>query len=415
LQGELALAAYNLLSLFDEVDDPGDDEVLSRTAYARRLAKHSRFIREVLRSPDVLAVQEAEKLEVLRALAGRIAADEPGVEYAAFLEPGNDPGSRNVGFLVRARSGIDIVAVEQMGLEDLLPAGEPLFSRPPLLLRVNAGVASPFEIAIINVHLRSLIGIDDPGEEGIRVRDKRHAQATWLAGAVERLQTEDPGIKLVVLGDFNAFEFTDGFVDVMGIVTGALDPDGALLDGEDLVEPDLRNRTLDLAPAERYTMVFEGASQALDHVLTSAALDGFVRGLEIGRGNADAPWPAIEDADSPLRASDHDAPVLFVEPPGGGAGRAAFRRGDANRDGRVDLADAPWELNWLFLAGAAPDCLDAADSNDDGRLALSDPIYLLNHLFLGGPPLPPPGTERCGIDATADGLERCDGREGACR
>ena len=33
----------------------------------------------------------------------------------------------------------------------------------------------------------------------------------------------------MIIGDFNAFEFSDGFVDVVGQITGAPDPAGALL------------------------------------------------------------------------------------------------------------------------------------------------------------------------------------------
>jgi hypothetical protein len=80
-----------------------------------------------------------------------------------------------------------------------------------------------------------------------------------------------------------------------------------------------------------------------------------------------------------------------------------FRRGDANTDGKTDLSDAVFILNYLLTGGPSPSCLDAADCNDSGgsALDLSDPVYLLGFLFLGGPELPAPFDE-CGPDPTTE-------------
>ncbi len=83
---------------------------------------------------------------------------------------------------------------------------------------------------------------------------------------------------------------------------------------------------------------------------------------------------------------------------------APFRRADSNVDGQVDLSDALFTLQFLFLSGSDITCLDAADSNDDGQLGLSDAVFTLNGLFLGGPASPPPGDE-CGVDPTPDALD----------
>jgi hypothetical protein len=81
-----------------------------------------------------------------------------------------------------------------------------------------------------------------------------------------------------------------------------------------------------------------------------------------------------------------------------------FLRGDVTADGEVNLSDAIFTLNYLFLSGAAPECMDAADSDDSGKLDLSDPIYLLGHLFLGGRRPPAPGPDVCGEDPSEDTL-----------
>ena len=80
-----------------------------------------------------------------------------------------------------------------------------------------------------------------------------------------------------------------------------------------------------------------------------------------------------------------------------------LKRGDANVDGTLNLADAVKILNGLFLSSPLP-CHDAADSNDDGSLNLADAIHVLNHIFLSGPPPAPPGSQTCGVDPTPDAL-----------
>ena len=82
---------------------------------------------------------------------------------------------------------------------------------------------------------------------------------------------------------------------------------------------------------------------------------------------------------------------------------APFRRGDANADGRVDIADAVFTLSYLFADGTVPLCLDATDANDDGKVDIADAIKILAHLFAGAGPLPAPFDE-CGIDPTIDAL-----------
>jgi hypothetical protein len=72
-----------------------------------------------------------------------------------------------------------------------------------------------------------------------------------------------------------------------------------------------------------------------------------------------------------------------------------FLRADANQDGKVDISDAIFTLDWLFLGGPGPACRAAASSNGDGAIDIADAIYLLGHLFLGDPSPPAPFPE-CG-------------------
>jgi hypothetical protein len=116
---------------------------------------------------------------------------------------------------------------------------------------------------VIAVHQRSLNDIDDPSA-GARVREKRHQQALRLSQYIQSLQAADAALRLVVTGDFNAFQFSDGYVDVMGQLTGIPDPAGALVPATDEINPDLTNQveTLPLFPnPQRYSFVFEGNAQ----------------------------------------------------------------------------------------------------------------------------------------------------------
>ncbi|HEX2138672.1 MAG TPA: hypothetical protein VHG33_03060, partial [Woeseiaceae bacterium] len=318
--GEFTIGSLNLFRLFDDVNDPPDtntqgeprdDSVVSTDEYERRLAKFAAYILEVLDAPDILAVQEAEKLGVLEDLAAVISAVNPGVVYTAYLEEGNDIGTIDVGFLVRNTVAVDDVT--QLGRDEIFDFDmSPLHDRPPLLLQGRIIVGDDYPVSVMVVHNRSLGGIEDTGSNGDRVRLKRLTQAQSIAARVQAMQVDNPDLRLAIVGDFNAFEFTDGFVDAVGQIAGSFDPDRNLLSGPDLVTPDLINQVLSIGSQERYSFIFDGSAQVLDHALTSMALDGSVRGLEYGRGNADAAENLIDDATTPLRSSDHDGLVLFV-------------------------------------------------------------------------------------------------------
>ncbi len=311
--GEATIATQNLLRLFDDVDDPGINEPVTDPAeYDRRLKKFSLQIRTVLGAPDILAVQEAENLNTLQDLADQIQADDNSLVYTPYLAEGNDIGGIDVGFLVR--NTVNVSAVYQIGKDETFEHDGQTYTlhdRPPYILEGEfIDCAVPLPITVMAVHLRSLSGID--GRRADYVRTKRNAQAVWIAERIQQMQEENPDINLVVTGDFNAFEFTDGYVDVLGQITGNPDPAGALVPASDIVNPDLRNRVLDLPAGERYSFVYRGNAQVLDHVLTSQALDARVTGVAYGRGNADAPRSYEDDAGTALRSSDHDGLVLYL-------------------------------------------------------------------------------------------------------
>ena len=82
--------------------------------------------------------------------------------------------------------------------------------------------------------------------------EQRTEQAWAVRRFVEQLLSADPGANVVVLGDFNDFHFSPPLT----VLTGA----------------GLFNLTETLPEAERWTYIFEGNSQALDHILVSPSL-----------------------------------------------------------------------------------------------------------------------------------------------
>lgn len=80
----------------------------------------------------------------------------------------------------------------------------------------------------------------------------------------------------------------------------------------------------------------------------------------------------------------------------------AFRRGDGNADGGLDIADTLALLEHLFRRGPLA-CRQAADANDDGRVDVVDAIRIVGALFGERSSLPAPFPD-CGVDPTPDAL-----------
>ncbi len=322
---EVTVASFNLQRFFDATDDPGAGEVvLTAAAFQARVAKASLFVRRLLRLPPIVAVQEVEHRAALQALAAALNRDarearELKTRYEAYVDEGNDPSGIDVGVLVD-RARVEVLQVVQAGVADRFrnpTTGqlEPLNDRPPLIVRARAlslgGGVLPLTV-VVN-HLRSLVDIDHP-TSGARVRAKRAAQAEFFAALIGRRLEDDPQEALLVVGDMNAFEFSDGYVDVVGTVRGAPAPrDQVVVAGPDVVEPDLGALTDALSPDARYSYVFDGTAQALDHVLVSPALRPLVTTFLYVRGNADAPEVWRSDPDRPERVSDHDPALVYLK------------------------------------------------------------------------------------------------------
>ena len=299
--GEFIVASQNLFNL--DADD---------SDYADRLTKFSDLIRNVLRAPDILGVQELESQTELDGLAAQILADDPSLVYTVQFLPANFGSA--IGFLVRDTVTINSLAqFQESETFDFDGNTFNLHDRPPLVLNATYNDAvNPFTIEVVLLHLRSLI--DNETDEFVQT--KRNLQATRVSDELQAMQTADPDANILVIGDLNAYEFTDGIVDVLGQLTGSPDPLGALIPATDVVNPDFTNLVRGLPPEERYSFIRNGDAGALDHALASEAIVCSVQDFQFGRVNADFYDSALADPGTPLRSADHDPLAVFIKAPG---------------------------------------------------------------------------------------------------
>jgi len=328
---ETTVGSFNIENFFDDEVNSSNVEkeaVTPKDVFQKRLNKVSLAIRNVLSMPDVLGIVEVENLKVLQKIvdkvnADAVAANQPNPKYVPYLEEGNDVRGIDVGFLVKSTK-IKVLEVKQLAKDAKLDVAgatdQNLFDRPPLMLRaevIDAKSAKPLAFTVIVNHIKSYNGIDDE-KDGDRVRQKRRLEAEWLANFVQERQKADPTERMMLCGDFNAFQFNDGYNDLIGILKGKSDPT-VLAPSKTALTTGLV-ALIDYLPdaQKRYSYTFDGSAQALDHILVNKPTRD--RLLKFGYARVDADFPLVwaNDATRPERISDHDAPVVFLnldEPP----------------------------------------------------------------------------------------------------
>ena len=367
---DITVAGFNLERFFDNINDPAIGEpVLTNTAFANRLAKTGAAICDWVKSPDILGVVEVENIGTLTSLANYInsnCARTP--QYVPYLQEGNDVGGIDVGFLIRSRtvrtgvSRVEVTSVTQVGKDTRYgtsPLGctpnapgctsSLLNDRPSLVLRaaVNFTDGRHYPLTVIANHLRSLNGNDDPVDS--RVRYKRAEQAMFLANVVNDMQIANPVEKIVLVGDFNAFPFNDGYVDSMGIISGHAAPENAVIEyrASPVATPLVLGDALTADPMQRYSYVFGGNAQTLDHAVVNQALlnDPALTGLSVEHARINSNFrvahygefnPPYTAANPPLRVSDHDPVRLSI---------------GVVRPASADLAQS-WTVRQMSLQGA---------------------------------------------------------------
>ena len=319
---EVTVASFNLENFFDDEKNSElsrKETMSSKEEFERRLKKTSLAIRNVVSMPDILGIIEIENLKVLQKLAKRVnedavAANQENPQYEAFLEESNDLRGIDVGFLVKTTK-VKVLKSHHLGKElkhehkDAHPK-ETLFSRPPYLIEVEVPdeeTGESFKFTTVVNHFKSFRGIEKD-----RVQNKKKAQAEFLAEFVQNRQKENPTEPIILIGDFNAFQFNDGYTDQIGILKGK-PAKNVLKPSEKVYDTGLVNLVDYLRDKEsRYSYVFGGSAQVLDHILINKP--AIARTLKFGyvRLNADFPKIYANDENRPERVSDHDIPILYL-------------------------------------------------------------------------------------------------------
>ncbi len=313
---EFTVASFNLENFFDPLDTPGKDDPCDRNQYgqpcqqritpadyALKLTKTGQAIRDTLGSPTLVAVQEVESLQVLSALA--TSPELTPYNYNALLLEGLDPRGINVGLLYR-RDRVTVVQASQrnscttadLGFADGgsrcssnnngVLDGHWLAARPPLIVdlvvRNEAGNTERPLTLIIN-HWKSKAG-SDPAQK--QFTDRRIAEAQLVASIVNERLAANPTAAIMVVGDLNDFPQSEP----LRVLTETTP---------------LRNLATIAQPSDRYSYIYQGLSQILDHILVTPNLRSAL--LDFAYVHVDADYPAsLATQPNPYRVSDHDPP-----------------------------------------------------------------------------------------------------------
>lgn len=257
----ISIATQNLYHFFDTEDDPQKkDRVYSKKAFNTKLVQLNELISGQLACPDILAVQEVENKKILDQLARGSCWQQK--RYRTYLLEGNDISGIDVGFLVS--SSLIVKSVKQLGKHVRTGNGRShLFDRPPLHLKAylkNQSCETEI-MSLVAVHNRSFKGMKNPNRvKPIKV--KRREQARWLGSWASRQQNQFPDEKLIIFGDFNA---TPQSAEIRQFLASS--EHGLFL---------LAN----IVPKSvRYSYLYRGKPQAIDHIVVSKRFSASVQSV----------------------------------------------------------------------------------------------------------------------------------------
>jgi len=213
-ENAVRLAAYNILNLFDDNDDPnlsGDvDDMFSRRNNIRakpedQQAAAAQAIREI--DPDIIAFQEVESLQALTEFRDRFLADM-GYDYIASEDVGY---GRGVEQSILSRFPITDTQIwpgkllegfhpddpSRMSPWDRDSAGQQIrFRRSPLFVEIAIPAADgegSYRLGLMNIHHKS--GRDNDYW--------RLAEAKTITSLINDIQSANPNLNIIALGDFN--------------------------------------------------------------------------------------------------------------------------------------------------------------------------------------------------------------------
>ena len=311
-----------------------------------------------MNSPDIIGLQEIQDADGAgngsdlsgqatadKLIAAIVAAGGPTYQYveiapATANSTGGEPnGNIRQGFLYNP-ARVTYVP----GSAELVPnAG----TRPPLAADF---IFNGETVTIINAHMTSRGGSDPlmgdnqpPNNAG---DSSRLAQAVAIRDYITALYLGDPELNIVTLGDLNSFYWEDP--------SDTISAGGAQ-----------HNLYYLLPEEERYSYMFEGNLQTLDHIFVSYNLDSSSQ-LDVVHRHA-------EQTDAANAPTDHDQPLARIlitandvisgtsgnDVRDSGAGNDTFLLGDGGNDSAAGGTGAD-----VFYFGGTYDDLDTVDGQD---------------------------------------------------
>ena len=279
---EFSICGINVQNL-----DPGDGQ--------KRFDDLAKIIVKHLNSPDIVSLEEVQDnngivdgivvdaSETYKLIIRAIQAnDGPKYEYSDISPEANQDGGEiggniRVGFLYRTDKKISFIQVVGGGARNAVgirlgEKGIELTSNPGRIDPSNAAyldsrkpLIAQFEvngnrIFLIGLHLNSkggdtaLYGRYQPPV--LSSETQRIKQAESINNFVNKMLQLDPNAKIILLGDFNDFQFSNPIRKLLG---------GSLI-----------NLVTTLPMEKQYSYIYEGNGQVLDHILISPGLKGSV-------------------------------------------------------------------------------------------------------------------------------------------
>lgn len=188
-EGELVIATFNVLNLFDNIDDPYHADEGTPAKPRKELQALAQAIKTV--NADVLALEEVENRGYLQRFV-EVFLPDMGYEEVVLYE-GNDTRGIDVCLLSRVPVG-PVTSYRHVTFPG--EQGEPRrFNRDLLAVTIEPEGAEPIEVWV--VHLKSNSGGREFAEP-IRL-----AEARALRKLLDAELAAEPDDQIVVLGDFN--------------------------------------------------------------------------------------------------------------------------------------------------------------------------------------------------------------------
>ncbi len=297
----------------------------SASLFPTALAKATLTVTNVFGSPDIFALQQVGDASTLQYLADAANAANGGSTNYVALVPGTDV--INSGYLVNTTTLKNADAKEVgRGLTYTSASGTAtLWDHPPVVLTGEfVRVGKNYPVTVINV---DFLPRDNSGDAtlGPDIRAHRAAQAATVSQMVQQYQSA--GANVIVAGNFNSYEYNDGYVDVLGVVKGSPAAASAVTTYQATsTTAALTDFTTSVAATTRYNAIERGNAASIEHLLASstvtdattaaAALATYVNTVTQPHFSTDYAAVDANDATTPAGLTPHDGFLVnFAIPP----------------------------------------------------------------------------------------------------